>query len=909
MEIKNSYNFLVRFLRKKEFSKKEASKKKANTQKGQLTIFLGISLTIVLTMMAFIINVGLFVKAKINLQNAVDSAAWSGAAVQARQLTNIAYLNWEMRNNYKEWMFKYYILGQLGLTKTRVENKVVSQAQVANTMSFRMDPFFEFGDVRNPAGNNFDPFNAPSICIHFGSPNNICEIYRIPGLPRFNTVGLPSISEQQEAFLNSLVATKSKDCSVRSDLNFGTAILWVYGIGKEIPGAPAIAAQRVGAWPMAIELALRMRNLEAIVNRPPVASPICISGQNDCVGVQSIDESTPEGFQINERPSKAFFSAFANLGGGQDKENGEDLLSNSFQLTELPPKPLDVSDGENLSNFLIPQDATIAGASARVKHYLDLQVYPLNLVTFFTSFVSSTEQFQDNASVQAEGECGGTKTALPVPGFMFGFVKNPAIMTYYAVKGEANFRGMFFPFQNANEGIKLTTYAAAKPFGGRIGPRLFGINGSGESVTARKESSQSRSAPYISGLEPITTPFQVGFPIPTDPDFWVRNENDVIGGVPTGNAKLKFAIPNLLYDYENFSDIQLQGGTAKVLLTLNKAASGPDSLQIKEDLGLYDKKQFASFADNLEALDPLQITAEEVQSGIDRVRRPTNYEALNYLIPTMSTNIVEEDNLDTIPYGFNINQNAGGVPQYKIYAPLFGEGTLYANVPALKGLIDNFLRSNRVAVKVFTDALKAVADDMIAKETTGNDSFRDAAETIFKEPLALNGNTVCSKISIAGKFHQLFNGSNTVCGIPPLFLSMEEYFNDRSNDNDPGNEYQFFFKGSYTALPQGLTNQTMSSGYTPGKRQGSDEQDSTTNHPFPDVVTNAPLSGKRNYYSTKFIALDKIVEGGNDDFYSTPVYMESDQLGTAPTDLQPGELSNQNFLSRGDLSEFSKLTR
>ena len=39
--------------------------------KGQLSIFLGISLLVVITMLAFVINVGLFVKAKINLQNAI----------------------------------------------------------------------------------------------------------------------------------------------------------------------------------------------------------------------------------------------------------------------------------------------------------------------------------------------------------------------------------------------------------------------------------------------------------------------------------------------------------------------------------------------------------------------------------------------------------------------------------------------------------------------------------------------------------------------------------------------------------------------------------------------------------------------------------------------------------------------
>ena len=85
-------------------------------ERGQLSIFLGIVLIVLVSFLAFIINVGLFVKAKINLQNAVDAAAFSGAAVQARQLTNIAYLNWELSNTpTKSGCLNTMSLGQAGI--------------------------------------------------------------------------------------------------------------------------------------------------------------------------------------------------------------------------------------------------------------------------------------------------------------------------------------------------------------------------------------------------------------------------------------------------------------------------------------------------------------------------------------------------------------------------------------------------------------------------------------------------------------------------------------------------------------------------------------------------------------------------------------------------------------------------
>ena len=42
-----------------------------------------------------------------------DMAAYAGAAVQARQLNQISYLNYEMRRAYKKFLFRYYVLGNV----------------------------------------------------------------------------------------------------------------------------------------------------------------------------------------------------------------------------------------------------------------------------------------------------------------------------------------------------------------------------------------------------------------------------------------------------------------------------------------------------------------------------------------------------------------------------------------------------------------------------------------------------------------------------------------------------------------------------------------------------------------------------------------------------------------------------
>jgi hypothetical protein len=288
-------------------------------QSGQITIFFSTVVVIMITLMAFIINIGIFVKAKINLQNATDAAAYAGASVQARQLTNIGYLNWEMRNTYKEWMFKYYVLGGLNLRGV----SGISPAGCASSLStsgmdFTMCPY------QTGAKAATDSYNFPSVCVDFAGIGSVglCTKYLVPGLPRFKSSNVLGMDETTNAFVDTIVSQKSNDCTKRSELNFMTANLWAYNVADNVdPGlsnikdqAPEIAANRSGAFPKAFELALRIRSLEAQVNRPPY-SKVCIQegASPDCnSGIETLisSESTPS----NERIYKAFFSGYRNLG-------------------------------------------------------------------------------------------------------------------------------------------------------------------------------------------------------------------------------------------------------------------------------------------------------------------------------------------------------------------------------------------------------------------------------------------------------------------------------------------------------------------------------------------------------------------------------------------------------------------
>ena len=861
-------------------------------EQGQVSIFLAITLLIVTTFLAFVINVGLFVKAKINLQNAVDAAAWAGAAVQARQLSNIAWLNWEMRNTYKEWMFKYYVLGNL--TRTRLKPPLLGSSSNTN---FRLR-IFDYSSEKDYNPNAYDRFNVPTICIHYGSASDICDIINIPGIPRFQSIGLPSISDHYESLVNAISSEKAKDCSTRTGVNFGAAMLWAYGTGDAnlFPNIPQIASHRPGAWTESIELALRMRNLEMMMNVPPIER-ICAdsSAGEACTSINEIENQA--NIPVYERPVKAFWSAFRNLGGGSHKvsEQNQSSFSKSFTLTELAPSYFSAPPS-SLSGFLIPPGEGLQ------KYYLDLQAYSLNLATFYTTFTSVTE---NRENVKAEAACASTKTALPVPGYILGFVKNPTVMTYYAVKGEARYTGLFFPFSET-KGIKMSAYAAAKPFGGRLGPRLFTIEPDGSTVVPRKEPGLSRSGPYISGFNITSagTTWQPFLPIPFDPDFWIINGTRPLGGTPKSGGEIFFGIPNLVYDFKNIEDIAKMDSDNVQIQILKAAGNQALSRSTDETLGLYDSQQYQYFRNNLvRGNNKVILTPENINESLNNVRKPTRYEALNYLIPTLGNSNNDEIESPHTVTPTNPSDNSKGT--LHAFAPLFGQNTLFKeDINTIINTISSYLEYTKPATEKYLNALLNVANHIRNKSLTttkGGDTYVEAANNIHPGAglLAIDPDN-CNKLSMAQTFNQYFNGTSTLCGIVPLKDRMRIYFNDRSNDASSGGDYQNFYSASYTKNNL-MNNAELRSAYFPGPRQGATTEGRLLT---PFRTSSSPPLAKRNHYSTKLFAIEKIEQSGDHTYDpGSPLYMEKGNAGDTPKDPSL-QVNIHNTVNPNHLKEF-----
>lgn len=96
-------------------------KKVRKNESGQILVLTLLMTTTLIIMFGIVVSVGHLVQAKINLQNAVDLAAMSGASVQARFLNQMGEVNYRMRQNYKMVLFDLYV------TQSRYNNGLVRQ--------------------------------------------------------------------------------------------------------------------------------------------------------------------------------------------------------------------------------------------------------------------------------------------------------------------------------------------------------------------------------------------------------------------------------------------------------------------------------------------------------------------------------------------------------------------------------------------------------------------------------------------------------------------------------------------------------------------------------------------------------------------------------------------------------------
>lgn len=111
--------------------------------RGQVAVLFALVFTFMFVLFAFVVDFGHLIHNKMNLQIAADSAAYAGAAWQARALNQMGLVNYRMRQDYKE---------------------LVMRAQITHTRHNKNFPRGQ-NDLSGPIERLPQGFNAPSVCL------------------------------------------------------------------------------------------------------------------------------------------------------------------------------------------------------------------------------------------------------------------------------------------------------------------------------------------------------------------------------------------------------------------------------------------------------------------------------------------------------------------------------------------------------------------------------------------------------------------------------------------------------------------------------------------------------------------------------------------------------------------------
>lgn len=475
-------------------------------QRGQTTIFIALFFATMLLVFAFSTNIGMLVHAKINLQNAADAAAYAGASVQARQMTTVAYLNYEMRRALKQFLYLYMIWGSNAQTCRPSSASGASNVPGCNAAGVG-DPNrnynFRLYDPRDPqALRERAGLYIPSVCIIFEDSNNYCQKHDVAGIPEFQSSGYygwaDSIISSVQSATKIIIDKKVDDCESRTRANVLFLIAWLFNLDPR-PAQITSAADQLNPFPISgmdsVGYLPRYAILRARIDNQEEALNLNLTNEGlsttitDEVFEQLRGRAGNDKQWYYERPMQAFLSARNNL--PTEADNG---IFSDIQLSEL-----------------IPQTGYGNGPSPGLSNPPILAQYSDQK----RLFTLANSEFRGALISSERGGCQQIRVARDIQQFPMGVFKRAKIVTYYAVRLQAKVKLLFSPF-GEDGSVPISAYAAAKPFGSRTGIFLR-INDDPERFVGARANMTGRSgAGFVSVFSPL-------FPNPKIEDTAVRS--------------------------------------------------------------------------------------------------------------------------------------------------------------------------------------------------------------------------------------------------------------------------------------------------------------------------------------------------------------------------------------------------
>ena len=379
-------------------------------EKGQMAIFLAMIFQVLFVFFAMVINIGLVVHDKVNLQNSVDIAAYYGAQKQAEILNHVAHINYQIRQSYKLFVWRIRVLGQLSLKE--------------ETGNVLLHPTFTGGGADTAFSN---PNTLPTTCIsstfwekfaelESGEQSNLCVRVStsIPNIPALSGgFGIAPGYSSLQNFVDQIRQDFNAICKQAGILNFNYA-------------ATILAAYRA-------DIAVRKRMLKEAAGK-------LNEGEEDFTDLVggSVGEGIRKTFDRNLTEGNPAELRITNSMGVAPCNN-----LNTW-LPEITINPLftyiDFS-GSSIENCAGNQKFN-RGGDALPEHRGEYPISPI-----------LAQHWQSEFS-------GDMRSSV-------GFEKNPWCLTYVGLSATRNVNKPFSPFGTS---VSLQARGFAKPFGGRIGP-------------------------------------------------------------------------------------------------------------------------------------------------------------------------------------------------------------------------------------------------------------------------------------------------------------------------------------------------------------------------------------------------------------------------------------------------------
>jgi len=427
-------------------------------QKGQVAIFVALIFQVVFIFFAILINIGLLVHHKINLQQSTDLAAYYGAMKQSELMNAIAHVNFQMRQAWKLLTWRYRIVGTFGFQAS------ARGGQEAMIFPLRLDlsgvvptaytgipaentkcsatgvnildvPFFcgghsGFGDWTATNENN-----CRIDCGHVdGTASTIASVPLTGGYDNPFTGGVAGAVNAALTQANNQIANL---CEALGPTGFASVAKYIIAYGAEVQ---------------------KKKKLIQMLGADLSADPANSRDLNGGLILDGAKKTFDNNLTEANLTGKISFSTLNGLTQGGEcgfegaASDGADANAKKQFLKEIKFQGI---------QFFIHQCQVVGGAANKdfkpISMYTDgtLQVIAPSL---FPSTLSATDRTNlQNAIIGTE--------------FILGYEKNPWCQVYYAAKSQAEPKIPFLPLSK----IRLSAVSVAKPFGGTIGPRYNAV--------------------------------------------------------------------------------------------------------------------------------------------------------------------------------------------------------------------------------------------------------------------------------------------------------------------------------------------------------------------------------------------------------------------------------------------------